>query len=193
MRKRGRSIPRRLELRHLPYTIARPFWAKCITFSFAMVFAAGCAGLLWLLADGLAATLLWYQLIFYGLATALSALIAALGIDRSFGFRVIIDEDGIAIRGLLMQRRLTWLEIRDISFKRGRWFGSIDVYMVGHIGIHVDGSNNPRRHWSSLWFGYYDIPRLMEVPVKELTRLLRHAKRRADAGWTAPTSRAAVS
>jgi hypothetical protein len=41
----------------------------------------------------------------------------------------------------------------------------------------------PRRHWSSLWFGFYEVPPLMTYGGKELTRFLRHAKRRADAGW----------
>jgi hypothetical protein len=176
-------LPRRLERRHLPFVIQRPTWAVCVAFAVGLLFAAGAFAILWLLVDGLAAGLHWYQLLFFILVVTCFGLAAVIGVDRSFGYHLAIDVEGLRIDGLLTQRLLTWQEITDIRFRRGRWLASVDVYMVGHIAIHVDGSNNPRRHWSSLWFGYYDIPRLMDPRAKELTRFLRHAKRRADAGW----------
>lgn len=186
-----RSPPRRLETSDLPFLIGRPTWAACLTFAVGLLLAAGAFAILWLLTDGLAADLHWYQLLFYTVAVTLFGMGAVIGFDRSFGFQLTLDTEGVRISGLFTQRLLTWQEITDIRFRRGRWYGSVDVYKVGHIAIYVDGSNNPRRHWSSLWFGYYDIPRLMKLSAKELTALLRHAKRRADAGWpdAAPRTR----
>jgi hypothetical protein len=187
----SRSRPDRLEASDLPYVIQRPTWAACLAFAFALLLAAGVFGILWLLADGLTAGLHWYPLLFGIVVMAFFGIAAVIGIDRSFGYHLAIDVEGLCITGLLTRRLLTWQEITDIRFRRGRWLASVDVYMVGHVAIHVDGSNNPRRHWSSLWFGYYDIPRLMDLRAKELTALLSHAKRRADAGWpeAAPRTR----
>ncbi|MBX9729365.1 MAG: PH domain-containing protein [Sphingopyxis sp.] len=187
----SRSRPVRLEASDLPYVIQRPIWAACVAFAIGLLFAASAFGILWLLADGLAAGLHWYQLLFSIVVMAFFGMAAVIGFDRSFGFQLTLDIEGVRISGLFTQRLLTWQEITGIRFRRGRWYGSVDVYIVGHIAIQVDGSNNPRRHWSSLWFGYYDIPRLMDLRAKELTALLSHAKRRADAGWpeAAPRTR----
>jgi hypothetical protein len=106
-----------------------------------------------------------------------------LGIDRSFEYHLAIERDGLRLKGELTDRLLVWKEISEIRLKPRVFIPALDIYQVAHIAIYVDGTIHPRRHWSSLWFGYYDIPPLMECDSKELTALLRHAKRRADLGW----------
>ena len=192
-----RRRPRLLKASHLPYTVRRRWWASAITAAIVPALA--------LLAFGMVYMLLFFEpvppgfgrprnewlfallsseglkLILGRLAIVALALFAAigtlLGIDRSFGYRVIIERDCIVTHGVLFRRRFAWGEMTGFQARS-------NYRLPGYYAsFKVDGSNHPRRHWSSLWFGLYDIPPLMQFGGKELTALLRHAKRRAEAGW----------
>lgn len=192
-----RRRPRLLKVSHLPYTVRRRWWASMITAAIVPTLAMLAVGMIYILAfmepvppgfgrprnEWLFALLSseGLKLLLGRLAMATLAFIAAigtlLGIDRSFGYRVIIERDGIITHGLLFRRRFAWSEITEFAART-------NYRLPGYYAsFKVDGSNHPRRHWSSLWFGWYDIPPLMQFGGKELTALLRHAKRRAEAGW----------
>ncbi len=192
-----RRRPRLLKPSHLPYVVHRRWWASAITLAVVPVLATLACGIIYMLLffdpvpPGFGhprnewpfalLSIKGFKLILGRLAMVVFAVIAAIGsligIDRSLGYRVIIDANGIIIHGVLFQRRFAWREITGFDART-------NYRLPGyHASFKVDGSHHPRRHWSSLWFGYYDIPPLMQFGGKELTALLRHAKRRADAGW----------
>ena len=180
MRRRARSIPRRLELRHLPLTIHRRPWAQVITLILAI---ALCVLPFVMLTAALAAETKPVTLLIVLALSAVFLLAAVIGIDRSLGYRLILDRDSFTIKGLLFTRSFRWNEVTEI---RARSNYRLPGY---YASWSVDGSHHPCRHWSSLWFGYYEVPPLMQIGGKELTRLLRHAKRRADSGWAAAPPR----
>lgn len=169
-----KPLPRRLERRHLPLTIHRRTWAQAMTLIV-------CAALLLLPAVMLKVTMEVesdpFMVLIVALLSAIFLLATVIGIDRSIGYRLILDTEGFTARGLLFTRQFRWTEVTEISARP-------NYRLPGYFASwSVDGSNMPRRHWSSLWFGFYEVPPLMTYGGKELTRFLRHAKRRADAGW----------
>ena len=176
----ARRGPRRLERRNLPFVVHRRRWAQCVTLLV-------CAALLPLPAIMVAAAMKAEpdatMLLFVSLLSALFLLATVIGIDRSIGYRLIVDSDGFTTKGLLFTRHFQWGEVTGFvarpNFRLPGYYASWSV----------DGTNHPRRHWSSLWFGFYEVPPLMEYGGKELTRLLRHAKRRASAAWPEPAPR----
>jgi hypothetical protein len=101
-----------------------------------------------------------------------------LAFDRSLGYKVVIHANGLMIQGMLFSRLILWDEIIAIKAQPNYRFPGY------YASVTVDGSRNPRRHWSSLWFGFYDIASHMQLGGEELARLFRHAKRRAESGWT---------
>lgn len=192
-----RRRPHQLKASHLPYVVRRRRWASAITAAIVPVLAMLAFGMIYMLLffepvppgfgrprnEWLFALLSSevLKLMLGRLAMLALASIAAigmlLGIDRSFGYRVIIERDGIVTHGVLFRRRFAWNEISGFDARH-------NYRLPGYYAsFKVDGSNHPRRHWSSLWFGWYDIPPLMQFGGKELTALLRHAKRRAEASW----------
>lgn len=175
-------VPRRLERHHLPYIVHRRIWAQWITFAYAPLLFALSGFLI------IAVTALEMPIglrLFLFPAALFFPFAAMIALDRSFRYRVVIDHDSVTIRGLIFTRRFAWGEISGFqprhNFRLPGYFASFTV----------DGSNHPRRHWSSLWFGFYDIPPLMQFGGKQLTSLLRHAQRRAAAGWPKRTGRGA--
>lgn len=176
----ARQAPRRLDRRHLPFVVHRRGWAQGVTLIV-------CAALLVLPALMITAAFKTgpdpVALLFVSLLSALFLLATVIGIDRSIGYRLILDADGFTTKGLLFTRQFRWEEVTGFvaraNFRLPGYYASWSV----------DGSNHPRHHWSSLWFGFYEVPPLMAYGGKELTRLLRHAKRRASAGWSEPAPR----
>lgn len=180
MRQRARAIPRRLELRHLPLTIHRRRWAQVIT----LILAVTLCVLPFVMVTTTLETKAKPITLLIDLALSSVFLLAAvIGLDRSLGYRLILDRDSFSTKGLLFTRSFHWDEVTEILARS-------NYRLPGYYASWtVDGSRHPRRHWSSLWFGFYEVPPLMQIGGKELTRLLRHAKRRADAGWPAPAPR----
>jgi hypothetical protein len=102
-------------------------------------------------------------------------LACILLLDRGFYYHVTLALNGIEIKGLLLHRLIRWDEITKIEAKP-------NFRLPGYYAaIYVDGSNLPIRHWSSLWFGYYDIAPFMEFGGKDLVTLLRQGKRMGQA------------
>ena len=186
----------RLDGEKLPFVVKRKRWAEALAallVPFLLALAAGSAvAAIGIIPDyvadgakagfgGLLRSLIGATVLVLMCPLCLTA--AFLGMDRSFGYCVAIEQDGLRLKGVLTNRLLFWHEIRDIRLKPRIFLPTFDIYQVAHVAIYVDGSHHPRRHWSSLWFGYYDIPPLMVYGGKELTAQLRSAKRRADLGW----------
>ena len=192
-----RRRPRQLKASYLPYVVRRRWWASLIAAAMVPVLAMLAVAMIYMLlffepvspnfgrprnewlfallsSEGM--KLMLGRLAMLALAS-IATIGTLLGIDRSFGYRVIIERDGIVTNGVLFRRRFAWSEITGFDARS-------NYRLPGYYAsFKVDGLNHPRRHWSSLWFGWYDIPPLMEFGGKELTALLRHAKRRAEAGW----------
>lgn len=175
-----RRAPRRLERRHLPFMVRRRWWASLITLLLSPVLL-GLGGLMLYFAWSTASTL--PGALGASLCGGVFLLGSVIGLDRSFPFWLSIEADGFTVRGLIFTRHFRWSEVTEFIPRS-------NYRLPGYYASwSVDGSNHPRRHWSSLWFGFYEVPPVMEYGGKELTRLLRHAKRRADAGWPEPDLR----
>ena len=174
MRQRARAIPRRLELRHLPLTIHRRRWAQIITLALVGPLCVLPFVMIRAVIDTHAEPITFLIVIS---CSAFFLLAAIIGLDRSIGYCLTLDADGFTTKGLMFTRHFRWDEVNDIVARS-------NYRLPGYYASWaVDGSHHPRRHWSSLWFGFYEVPPLMQIGGKELTRLLRHAKRRADSGW----------
>jgi hypothetical protein len=172
-----RRRPRLLKASHLPYVVCRRGWAVALTAILAAsLFALACS-LIWLMWLGVTKALDWQVFIAVGPLAVIALIGSVIGLDRSFSYKVVIERDGIIIDGLLLRYAFRWQEITSFDARHNH---RLPGY---YASFKVDGSNHPRLHWSSLWFGFYDIPPLMQFGGKELTALLRHAKRRAEAGW----------
>ena len=109
MPKRERSIPRRLQLRHLPLTIHRRVWAQIIT-----LLLVGPIGTLpaMLVFAGIETRANPIALLLILLCSAVFLLAAVIGLDRSIGYRLMIDADGFTTQGLLFTRQFRWNEVR---------------------------------------------------------------------------------
>jgi hypothetical protein len=89
-----------------------------------------------------------------------------IALNSVFFYRVELDREELRMIGNFYTHRLLWSEIATI---RPRSNYRIPGY---HVEIQVDGSNNPRRHWSNFWMLGYFIHPLMERGGKDLTRYL---------------------
>lgn len=177
-----KPLPRRLERRHLPFVIHRRWWASLITLLLAPMLL-GLGGLM--IHFSMAAANSVPGILAGLLCGSVFILGSVICVDRSFPYVIVLEAEGFHVRGLLFTRHFRWDEVTKILYRP-------NYRLPGYYASwSVDGSNNPRRHWSSLWFGFYELPPLMAYGGKELTRFLRHAKRRADAGWpeAAPRTR----
>lgn len=110
-------------------------------------------------------------------------LAMVIGLNSLFRYRVEVRPEGLLIAGNFYSHDLRWDEITSIHARPNHrapgW----------HVGIFVDGSNNPRRHWCNLWFAGYYIHPLMEHGGKDLVRYL-NARRREWARRQSPAETA---
>lgn len=87
-----------------------------------------------------------------------------------FTYRLEIGASGMKMVGNFWTHHFTWQEITRIT-KRNN-------YRVGyHVLIEVDGSNLPRRHWTHLGAGGYQIPTPMGKGPTQLTAYLKRKRR----------------
>ena len=104
------------------------------------------------------------------------------GLDFVWGYKLVIDIDGVWLGGKLDTRHFRWDEIAQFATWRNQpttatGFG---VPMGYQAVIQVDGSNNPARLMRNLWFkGYFTAP-FMELGGKDLVKLLNKAKRQFE-------------
>lgn len=96
-----------------------------------------------------------------------------IALNALFFYRVELDPRGLRIIGHLWTHDLTWQEITRI-YRRHNY--RIPGY---HVGIEVDGSNLPRRHWCNFWLAGYFIHPGMEKGGTALTAYLKRKRREA--------------
>lgn len=104
----------------------------------------------------------WWVSPLLGLLSAIFGLLVIIVFNSLFTYRVEMDGNGLRIIGNFYTHDLTWEEITRI-YPRPNY--RLPGY---HVGIEVDGSRRPRRHWSNLWFAGYFIHPGMDKGGKEL-------------------------
>lgn len=101
------------------------------------------------------------------LFAAITAFILLAPLNTLFTYRLEIDASGMKMVGNFWTHHFTWQEITCIR-KRPNPRG-----LTYHVLIEVDGSHLPRRHWTHLGWGGYQIPTPMEKGPTELTAYLQ--------------------
>ena len=105
------------------------------------------------------------------LGSSLFMLAAVIALNALFTYRVELNARGLRIIGNLYTHDLTWKEITLIHRRHNF---RVPGY---HVGIEVDGSNLPRRHWCNLWAKGYFIHPGMEKGGTALTAYLMRKRR----------------
>lgn len=108
--------------------------------------------------------------IFLPLIAFIFATTALIIVNRLLGYKVEVWPDGMRIVGFLYSHRLDWAEIIDISPHHNF---RVPGY---HVGILVDGSNNPQRHWSNFGFKGYYTAAGMTMGGKDLSAYLNRKR-----------------
>jgi hypothetical protein len=105
------------------------------------------------------------------LFAAMMLYIVLIPLNTLFTYRLEIGASGVKMAGNFWTHHFTWQEITRIR-KR------LNYRALGyHVLIEVDGSNLPRRHWTHLGAGGYQIPTPMEKGPTELTAYLKRKRR----------------
>ncbi|WP_265563388.1 hypothetical protein [Sphingomicrobium arenosum] len=109
---------------------------------------------------------LWGRM--YATTLAAALLVAAIVIVNALPpSRVEIDEECIAIIGLLYDRHIHWSEVERIEQRP-------NYRLPGdHVLILVDGSRLPRRRWDRFWIAGYQIPPGNDLAADKLAATLR--------------------
>lgn len=153
--------------------IRRRWWAHLMTLYVAavMVFLA------WVALFAIQSVFLktgwwWKSAIFMAIfAFMLHGIVVAT--NAMFRYRVIVGRDGLRIKGNFYSHDIRWEEIETIR-KRNNF--RVPGY---HVEIHVDGSNNPKRHWCNYWTKGYFIHPGMEKGGIALASYLNRKRREA--------------
>ncbi len=94
-----------------------------------------------------------------------------VALNAQLTYRVELGSRGLRIIGNLYTHDITWEEITRI-YRRHNF--RLPGY---HVGIEVDGTNLPRRHWSNLWLAGYFIHPGMEKGGIALSAYLKRKRR----------------
>jgi hypothetical protein len=113
----------------------------------------------------------WWAAPLLLIGSSVTGLVVAIAINSLFTYRVELDVRGLRIIGNLYTHDILWGEITAIT-KRHNF--RIPGY---HVGIAVDGSHLPQRHWSNLWLKGYVIHPLMDRGGIALTAYLKRKRR----------------
>ncbi|WP_172449790.1 hypothetical protein [Porphyrobacter sp. HT-58-2] len=104
-------------------------------------------------------------------SAAFMLFIVLLHLNVLFTYRLEIGASGVHMVGNFWTHHFTWQEITGIR-KR------LNYRALGyHVLIEVDGSHLPRRHWTHLGAGGYQIPTPMEKGPTELNAYLKRKRR----------------
>jgi hypothetical protein len=113
----------------------------------------------------------WWKGLFLIGAATFFLFVSLMLLDCLFTYRLEVDRSGLRIIGNFSRRELVWQEITRISCcPNPRGIGY-------HVLIEVDGSRNPRRHWSRLWTLGYQVPTPMDKGPGELAAFLKRKRR----------------
>ncbi|MEQ1689611.1 MAG: hypothetical protein ABL874_13645 [Sphingopyxis sp.] len=137
--------PRQITAAHLPYVVSRSEWAMALSLPAVLMLFAGLCWMISRLCQDIVEHRGWFNLSLVVIMIAIILFLVINGLDRSFGYRLVIERKGVRVIGLLFRRNFTWHEITDIQWGHNHQFSGF------HTSIKVDGSHNPKRHWSSLW------------------------------------------
>ncbi len=113
----------------------------------------------------------WWKAPLLLAGSGVMGLAAVIALNALFTYRVELDTRGLRIVGNLYTHDLTWQEITLITKRHNH---RIPGY---HVGIKVDGSRLPRRHWCNLWFAGYFIHPGMEKGGIALSAYLKRKRR----------------
>lgn len=113
----------------------------------------------------------WWKAPLLLAGSGVMGLAFAIALNAQLTYRVELDARGLRIIGNLYTHDITWEEITRIT-KRHNF--RLPGY---HVGIEVDGSNLPRRHWCNLWLAGYFIHPGMEKGGIKLTAYLKRKRR----------------
>jgi hypothetical protein len=183
-------LGRRLKPNDFPFVIRRKRWIDwltgCVLVAVCLALAGGSLWLSWALP--LELELGWAKL-FCALFGVLLLTGAYVGIDN-IGYHLVVDSDGITLRGRLSQRQVFWSEITHYATWRGRAVTGDGIFFLGFYQavIHVDGSNNPKRLARNIFFAGHFAPPVMEIGGKEIIKLLAKAQRYFENGSPAPAA-----
>jgi hypothetical protein len=113
----------------------------------------------------------WWKGLFLIGAATFFLFVSLMLLDCLFTYRLEVDRSGLRIIGNFTRHQLLWQEITRISLRHNpRGIGY-------HVLIEVDGSHNPRRHWSRLWTLGYQVPTPMDKGPSELAAFLKRKRR----------------
>jgi hypothetical protein len=113
----------------------------------------------------------WWRALLLLMGTGVMGLASLVALNALFTYRVELGAKGLKIIGNLYTHDITWDEITLIT-KRHNY--RVPGY---HVGIEVDGSHLPQRHWCNLWMKGYMIHPGMEKGGIALTVYLKRKRR----------------
>lgn len=113
----------------------------------------------------------WWRAPILLIGSGVMGLAFVIALNALFTYRVELDARGLRIIGNLYTHDITWNEIT-LIYKRHNF--RVPGY---HVGIEVDGSNLPLRHWCNLWVKGYFIHPGMEKGGIALTAYLKRKRR----------------
>lgn len=172
---------RRLTARDLPIIVKRKRWADWLVLVLTPILVALGGGFSW--AAVAVPDVAWLARLLLGTMGFLFSLGIVFAIDTLFGYTVIIDGDGITLKGRLGTRLIVWSEITRFGTWRIRAvMDGPDLTLGFQAVIHVDGSNNPKRLLRNLFFSGHFVAPFMDIGGKELVRLMAKAHRQIGNG-----------
>lgn len=152
-------------------TIRRRWWGHLLMLVPLAVFPVLCAVMAMAAVDILAEPGGWWRAPILLTGSGVMGLAFVIALNALFTYRVELDARGLRIIGNLYTHDITWNEITQIT-KRHNY--RAPGY---HVGIEVDGSNLPVRHWCNLWVKGYLIHPGMEKGGIALTAYLKRKRR----------------
>ena len=151
--------------------IRRRWWANVAMLIVLAVFPVLCVVMAMAAFEILSQAGGWWKAPLLLAGSGVMGLAVVITLNALFAYRVELDARSLRIIGNFYTHDLTWQEITRI-YKRHNY--RAPGY---HVGIEVDGSNLPRRHWCNLWFAGYYIHPGMEKGGIELTAYLQRKRR----------------
>lgn len=151
--------------------IRRRWWAHLVIVLPVAVFPVLCAVMAMASFEILFDAGGWWKAPFLLVGAGVMGLAFSIALNALFTYRVELDARGLRIVGNLYTHDITWNEITLIT-KRHNF--RLPGY---HVGIEVDGTNLPRRHWCNLWLAGYFIHPGMEKGGIALTAYLKRKRR----------------
>lgn len=152
-------------------TIRRRWWAHLVMLVPMGIFPVLCALMAMAAVDIVTEPGGWWRAPFLLIGASVMGLAFVIALNALFTYRVELDARGLRIIGNLYTHDITWNEIT-LIYKRHNF--RVPGY---HVGIEVDGSNLPLRHWCNLWTKGYFIHPGMEKGGIALTAYLKRKRR----------------